>query len=106
MKPLKFEQKFVSEILDGRKATTWRLFDDKNLQAGDELELVDRDSGSSFGKAIVTEVVEKLIKDLTSEELVEHGYENLDAMIRSHREYYGDRVNIESVVKMITFKLI
>ena len=106
MKTLKFAHEFVREILEGRKTTTWRLFDDKDLTVGDTLELVDRDSGEEFGKATITDIEEKKIKDLTEEELKNHGYGNLEDMINNHREYYGDKVNMESEVKIITFRVI
>lgn len=106
MKSLKFKHEFVREMLEGRKTTTWRLFDDKDLSVGDELDLVDRDSNESFGKAVITDVVEKKVGELTNEELVNHGYNNLDEMLNSHRGYYGDKVSLESIVKIITFKLV
>ncbi len=106
MKALKFKHDFVKEILEGRKTTTWRLFDDKNLTAGDELELVDRDSNDIFAKAVITGIHEKKIKDLTEEELKNHDYTNTEDMITSHRGYYGDKVNLNTDVKMITFKLV
>ena len=103
MKTLKFKHEFVEEILEGRKTTTWRLFDDKDLTVGDELELVDRDSKEKFAEAIIVDIQEKQIKNLTDEELKNHGYENSDDMLKSHREYYGDKVNLETEVKMLTF---
>lgn len=106
MKSLKFKHDFVKEILEGRKTATWRLFDDKDLQKNDELELIDRDSNESFGKVVITKVVEKKIKELSEEELTNHDYNTLEDMLNSHRGYYGDKVNLESVVKIITFKLV
>ncbi len=106
MKTLKFKHDFVKEILEGRKTTTWRLFDDKDLQINDELELIDAENGEKFGKAKITSVVEKTIKDLTDEELKNHEYESRDKMIESHKKYYGDKVNLDTLVKIIKFKLI
>jgi len=105
MKTLKFKHDFVEEILEGRKSTTWRLFDDKNLTARDELELVDRDSNKTFAKATITGIKEKKIRDLTEEELKNHGYANTEDMLSSHRGYYGDRVDLDTDVKMIDFEL-
>ena len=106
MKTLKFKHEFVKEMLEGRKTTTWRLFDDKDLQANDKLELIDRDTNESFGEATIAEIVERKIRELTSEELENHGYKSLNDMLNSHRGYYGDKVNLESIVKIITFKMI
>ena len=106
MKPLKFKHEFVKEILKGRKTTTWRLFDDKNLKIGDKLEIVNRDSGESFAKATITDIQKRRIKDLTDQELKNHGYSNISDMIDTHRGYYGDKVNVETEVKIIEFKLL
>jgi len=35
MKTVKFRPDLAQLIMDGKKTTTWRLFDDKDLQAGD-----------------------------------------------------------------------
>lgn len=106
MKTLKFKHEFVKEILKGKKTTTWRLFDDKNLKNKDELGLIDRDSGESFGKAVIIDVQKKQIKDLIDNELRNHGYTSLGDMIDSHRVYYGPKVNLQSEVKIIKFKLL
>lgn len=105
MKSLKFKHEFVKEILKGRKTDTWRLFDDKNLKTKDQLDLIDQDSGESFGKALITEVQKKKIKDLTDQELKNYGYTSLGDMIDSHRVYYGSKVNLQTEVKMIKFKI-
>jgi len=106
MKTLKFKHNFVEEVLRGKKTTTWRLFDDKDLTLVDELELIDRDSQQVFAKAVITEIKEKKIKDLTQDELTKHEYSSMEDIINSHRGYYGDKVYLDTDVKMITFKLI
>lgn len=106
MKPLKFKHEFVKEILNGKKTSTWRLFDDKNLKKKDELNLIDRESGQSFGKAVIIDIQKKKIKELTDQELKNHGYTSLGDMVDSHRVYYGSKVSIETEVKIIEFKLL
>ena len=106
MKSLKFKHEFVKEILKGKKATTWRLFDDKNLKNRDRIELIDRDSGKSFGEAVIIDIQKRKIKELTDHELKNHGYTSIGDMIDSHRVYYGAKVNIQSEVKIIKFKLL
>jgi len=34
MKTVKFSPELAQLIMEGKKATTWRLFDDKDLRAG------------------------------------------------------------------------
>lgn len=105
MKPLKFRPNLVKEILEGRKTTTWRLFDDKDLQVGDELELINSETGESFGRATITHMLEKKIKDLSDDELKNHGYENQEKMIEIHKGYYGDKVDLDTIVKIVRFKI-
>jgi len=105
MKVVKFRQHFIPEILSGAKNTTWRLFDDKDLGVGDEIELVDFETKNKFGEAKIVNVVEKNIEQLSQDELIGHGYESLNKMIASHRIYYGDRVDEKTKVKIIEFEL-
>lgn len=106
MKTLKFKHEFVKEILKGKKTTTWRLFDDKSLKNKDELDLIDRESSLSFAKAVIVDIQIKKIKELTDQELKNHGYTSLGDMLDSHRVYYGAKVNLQSEVKIIKFRLI
>ncbi len=106
MKPLKFRPYLVKEILEGRKTVTWRLFDDKDLKVGDELELINYETGEKFGNVVIVGVEEKKIKDLSETELKNHGYKNLEKMIETHKNYYGDKVDSDTMVKIIKFKLI
>lgn len=105
MKTLKFKHDFVKEILEGRKTSTWRLFDDKNLQNNDELQLIDAENGKKFAEVIITSNKEKTIKDLNEEELKNHSYNDTKDMMNSHKKYYGDKVSPDTIVKIIIFKL-
>jgi hypothetical protein len=64
MKTVKFKPELAKLILDGKKTATWRLFDDKDLQGGDAIQLMNKETGKIFGHAVITEVVTKPIKDL------------------------------------------
>jgi hypothetical protein len=106
MKTLKFETKLVSLVLAGEKTSTWRLFDDKDLQTGDELTLVNKDTGEQFAEATIVAVREKKLGELDDADWEGHErYESEEKMYEAYRGYYGDRVTPESVVKMIDFKL-
>lgn len=106
MKTLKFRHDFVKEIIEGRKTTTWRLFDDKDLKTGDRLSLVDSQTGEVFAKAVIIDTQTKTIENLTDDELKNHGYNNRDDMITSHKGYYGDKVDLDTGVKIVEFKVI
>ena len=106
MKSIKFAHKLVQSILDGTKTTTWRLFDEKDLQVCDELTFVDVDSKQKFATAIIIDVREKKINELTDEDLKSNSYENREQVVTVNLKYYGDRVTEETLIKMIAFKLI
>ena len=105
MKTLKFKHDFVKEIIEKRKTTTWRLFDDKNLQVNDEIGLIDALTRKVFGNAIIIDIQEKVINNLTEEELRNHQYNSKEDMIENHNKYYGNKVTLDTIVKIIEFKI-
>lgn len=106
MKTLKFYTYLVPLILSGEKTATWRLFDDKDLQPGDELELINKDTMEKFGEATITAVREKPLKNITDEDFDGHEkFESTEKMYETHQSFYGDKVTPETIVKMIRFRL-
>jgi ribonuclease HI len=113
MKTLKFKHELAELILNGEKNSTWRLFDDKDLSVNDHVKIVDKvenDNPSSWrviGEGIINKVVEKRMGDITAEDMSGHEkYSSQDEMLRTYRGYYGDRVTLETPVKMISFNFI
>jgi len=107
MKTLKFRPELAQLILDGKKTTTWRLFDDKDLQKGDELELVNKATFEPFAHAVIVTTVEKPLKDLTDADWEGHERYASDAEMYAHyRVYYpGEEINPDTSVKIIHFRL-
>jgi len=104
MKTLKFKKDLCDKILDGSKTLTWRLFDDKELKIGDELEFINKDSGETFGTATISSLYSKALGTL--EEKDWKGHERFisdEEMYRTYRSYYGDRVDKNSEVKILSF---
>ncbi len=103
MKTLKFRPELAQLILDDKKTTTWRLFDDKDLQTGDVVELVNKATLQPFGRATITEVVLKPIKDLDDADWEGHErFANEEAMYAAYREYYpGHEVGPDTPVKIL-----
>lgn len=94
-------------ILSGKKAVTWRLFDDKDLKRGDEIAFLDKATGKEFAKAVLTEVREKALKDIKETDLQGHeAFSSQEAMTAHYRGLYGDKVVPESIVKIISFRLV
>jgi hypothetical protein len=107
MKTLKFAEHLVPMVLSGEKTSTWRLFDDKDLQVGDKIILVNKTTGENFSEAEIVNVEEKALGNIVDEDFDGHEkFESTEAMFTSYRGYYGDRVTPETIVKMINFKLI
>ena len=106
MKSLKFTHDLAERILAGEKDSTWRLFDDKNLTVGDELALVNRDTGQEFTKAIIISIKEKMMGEIKESDFSGHEkYKSEEEMYQFYKTYYGDKVTPESFVKIIRFKL-
>jgi len=106
MKTLKFDAEFVQPILAGDKTSTWRMFDEKNLQVGDEMEFINKQTGETFAKARLTGVVEKSFKNLTLEDWKGHDkFVSEKEMYETYSRYYSKEVTPQTPVKIIHFKL-
>jgi hypothetical protein len=107
MKTLKFRPNLISLILSGEKTSTWRLFDDKDLQKNDEVEFLSWETKEPFAKVVFTEVFEKRLGDLTDKERGGHEeYENNEEMLRMFSIYYNKDVTLMTPVKVLRFKII
>lgn len=107
METLKFRPHLIKEILEGRKTTTWRLFDEKNLQIGDKLELLNAETLEKFTEAEVTDIKEKKLGEIEDSDYEGHEkYGSQEEMIKHYKNYYGDKVDLDTMVKIIRFKLI
>ena len=104
MKALKFKPELCEQILHGSKTVTWRLFDDKNLQPGDEIQFINKETLESFGKGTIISVIVKTFGTLEKEDWVGHEtYSSEEEMYDTYRSYYGDKVNPETELKIIGF---
>lgn len=105
MKTLKFTPELCEQILSGEKTSTWRLFDDKNLSVGDEIEFVNKQTSEMIGLAVITSMKIRTLGTLIDEDWIGHErYGSEEEMYKAYREYYGDSVNSNSELKIIDFK--
>lgn len=105
-KTIKFRNTLADLILEGEKSATWRLFDDKDLRVGDLLNLQIWENGKDFAKAKITEVKEKKLGELEESDYDGHEkFESQKDMLNKYKEYYGDKVTLDTVVKMIKFDI-
>lgn len=104
MKTLKFTPELCRLILTGEKTATWRLFDDKDLQTGDTLTFINKDTLESFGTAVLTTVVIKTLGTLEETDWVGHErFASQEAMYQTYRGFYGDAVSPATEVKLLQF---
>lgn len=107
MKTLKFMPHLVPQVLSGVKTSTWRLFDDKNLTEGDDLLMLNKETGEEFAKARITKVREKKLGELTDADFEGHEkYKDQEDMLNHYKSYYGDKVTLDTPIKLIDFKLV
>ncbi len=107
MKTIKFRNHLAELVLKGEKNTTWRLFDDKNLQTGDVVDFINWDTGEKFAEAEILKVYEKTLSTLDDIDWEGHErFSSEEEMYKTYKEYYGDKVDKDTIVKIIRFKLL
>lgn len=107
MKTLKFKDHLARMILKGEKTCTWRFFDDKDLKKDDELVLINADTGEEFARALILLVYEKMIGDIDGADFVGHEpFESEEEMYRIYKSYYGEKVNKETLMKIVRFRIL
>ena len=112
MKKIKLDHHLAELVRNGSKTSTLRLYDDKDLQVNDEVELIDKvDPGNpstwqSAGVARLDTVIEKRLGEITKEDRAGHGgYASAKEMLKDFQKYYGPQVTFETPVKIIHFTL-
>jgi hypothetical protein len=107
IKTLKFRHNLALLILNGKKTVTWRLFDDKNLNVGDGLEFIEWESRKKFANVIITNVYEKTLGNIEENDFKGHEkFESKDKMLENYKNFYGDKVTWDTIVKIISFKVL
>ncbi len=89
-KRLTFRPELAAMILRGEKTTTWRFFDEKDIDEGDEIDCYDTRSPSEpFARIRVKWWWEKRLKDL--DDIDREGHEpvgSLYDLLKTLRGYY------------------
>lgn len=107
MKTLKFREHLSKVILAGRKTRTWRLFDDKDLSAGDVVSFLIWETKVEFARAKIISVEEKTFDDLLPDDFDGHQkYASKTEMYAEFSGYYHRQVNGKTPVKIIYFELL
>lgn len=107
MKTLKFDDKLIPPILERKKTTTWRLFDDKDIKERDIVIFLSSNSKKEFAKAKIIKVNNKTMSTLTEED--KQGHENFyseERMYRTYKKYYNKEISENTPIKIIKFELL
>ncbi len=87
-KKLKFKGKYKEKILSGKKKITIRR--ETSLKPGDKVLI---ESGEEeIGEAVIKEVLNIRVEDLTDEHAREDGFSNLKELLGELRSIYGKQV--------------
>ena len=106
MKTLKFRKSLADNILEGKKTSTWRLFDDKNLSKGDIVSFLIWETKDEFAKAKLIDVKETALGELTDKDWEGHEkFSSDEEMYQTYSKYYNRPVDEKSPVKIIKFDL-
>ncbi len=106
IKILRFSEPLPEMILKGKKNSTFRINDEKNIKEGDELSLC-YNNDEEFAKAKATEVNETTFSKLGEKEFLGHEKFSSDKeMYDLYSRYYQMKVEPETKVKIICFKLV
>ena len=108
MKTLKFADPLAEQIAWGRKSTTWRVEDEKELTEGDPLELIHSSTGRLFGSGTITSVEQRTFGTLQPQDL--EGHEpfpgGFDEMIATYQGYYNNpNIGTDTPVTVVKFAL-
>jgi hypothetical protein len=102
MKKLIFKKEYGPDILDGKKVSTVRLF--TKIKKGEIVEIIA--GRIKIGTARVENVETKKVEDLTDDDARLDGFRNKEELVKALRKIYGKRINSETEVKLIKFKLV
>ncbi len=110
MKTLKIDHESAQLIVGGQKTTTWRVNDDKDLHVNDVVLIIDKvkpvepDSWQVIGEALLNEVLEKRIGDITPDDLTGHKeYSTKESILQASRNFYGPSVDEHTPIKFLSF---
>ncbi len=88
---IKFAEKLVASVLAGEKASTWRLWDDKDLTEGQIIDLINSETNQTFAIARITKVSCKQLGHLTEEDKRgQLGFADDTQMCKVFAKYYRE----------------
>lgn len=105
-KDLKFAEPLPKMVLEGKKDTTWRIDDEREITVDDKLSLQDTD-GEEFAKAKVLWTKMTTFDRLTEEDKEgDESFSSQEKMLETYSNYYNMQVKPKTKVKIVKFKLL
>lgn len=84
---MKFKPEYLKLLKLGRKRTTIRM--EKKYRMGEVVYIADT-NGRIYGKALIEDVREKRLEELTDSDAIIDGFSGLTELLLKLREIYGD----------------
>lgn len=103
MKALKFSPQQSRDIIAGKRTSSWRIFDEKDLQSGDEILILSDDSKEPIGSGSITKVRTKTLLQTSPEERKTQGFTDEQEMLDTLRDQFGHKVDWDTEVKIVSF---
>lgn len=112
MKTLKLEHPLAEMVLAGKKTSTWRMFDDKDLAVNDIVAVIDKvdpaDRGTwrVIGELKINKIVELRLDDIENADIIGHeAFDSKAAMLKVYQDYYPNQnVTFDTPVKILHFE--
>jgi hypothetical protein len=106
MKTLKFSGNLLRSIITGKKTTTWRINDEKNITEGETISLINKNTMKEFVKAEVVSIRETTFEKINESD--RNGHEKFRSdkeMYEIYSNYYKIKVTPKTKLKVIKFKI-
>ncbi len=111
MKALKLNHEFAQEVLAGKKTSTWRVNDDKDLHVNDVITLIDKvdplkpESWHGIGVAQIDSILEKRLGEVVISDLPKgESLPDSPELLKIFQGFYGPQINLDTPVKIVNFK--
>ncbi|MEI6480772.1 MAG: reverse transcriptase-like protein [Candidatus Saccharibacteria bacterium] len=110
MKALKLNHEFAQAIVQGKKTSTWRVNDDKDLHVNDMVTLIDKvdplkpESWTGIGVVQISSILEKRLGEIEKNDVPPHELlPDKTELLKIFQGFYGPQINLETPVKIINF---
>ena len=98
MKALKLNHEFAQAIVQGKKTSTWRVNDDKDLHVNDMVTLIDKvdplkpASWTSIGVVQISSILEKRLGEIEKNDVPPHELlPDKTELLKSSKDFTGHR---------------